>query len=367
MTYNSILDTWFGTPLLSYLLPLLIVLLTAIYIAIQKKKGKKYSILFQVAIYAIPIIMFLMAAVINPLFIGYGRPVAIIDVKHGGSKVYVCDYILTTGSKTSSGQKCYRLHVLNSTSGEKLVRFPIGDIPNLIFAQGDSVSVYHSSDITIYSSITGKKLVEYSKETLPNLFPELKSGIDYFSVSDYNGIITFQTLDGKKWILNIITHSLKPASDLKNESHHLTNAYFINHENILIDSKAGGEYYIELKNKDENERQKYIFHKKKLWFSDTYFIDGQPIYVSEHNNSFIIKHYENINQDNFYLTAISLDKEQKLWEIKGIDLNPTFEHKKNQYTFISTEKNSNALVLNIGNEVFALSIIDGSIIWRVAL
>lgn len=301
------------------------------------------------------------------MFLGYGKPRGIVELKSDNEKLYVFDYILTAGSRSSKGQKTYRIHVLNAKTGEKLRRFLTGNYSDFAHSHGDSLALSFSDRVTYYSTKTGKVLVTYSKETLPKLFTELNSGINNYRWDGDSKKIVIQTITGDNWALNIKNNKLMPV--VKEEYRPLyspSNKLYIDRDDIMLDDKAGGSYYLRMNSKDANSRQKYIFNKEKdsLLYKDSYFLDGSIVAINNENKSFIILHYETLTYEKMILTCISLTGKNKLWEIKQSDLNSTYKYRKNQTVKLDYNDQEKLLFFNIGIDQYALNVKDGKLVWK---
>jgi outer membrane protein assembly factor BamB len=373
MNYNSFLDAWFGNGWFSYGIPFLVYIVT-IVIVLSRSKGKekkKKSIgrkMLTVCYYLIPFLILALNGEINPLLLGYGKPVMIKEIRYQDGKLVVLDYIRTSGGKTSSGQKCYRIHILDSETGEKKRRFKVGTGARLFKVHSDMVAISNYDNVSYYSVTTGKREKLYSKKTLPKLFPELSSGVDNLNTNADTETMEINTLDGNKWTLFTYTNKLiKGRPEVSREQAYVpTNKFRIDGDRIKLDDTESGTTFIRI-NTDESDHKYWIYNGEDLiTYKDQFFLDGVPVSVNAIDSSFVILHYETVKKEKFILSCFTLNGSQKLWEIKQSQLNPTSKLKGEKVHLVTNGKGGK-LFFTIAKEVFAISAKDGKVIWRQKL
>ncbi len=367
MSYNQLLDSWFDYPLISYGIPLLIFVLMVVF-RDKLSQGKEYSWSIVNAYYAIPVLMIFTVAIFNPMYLGFGSPVGVAEVRYENGELYVLDYIGTAGSRYASGEPCYRIHVLDPSTGSKKIRFRVGYDAQLIGVRSDTIAVAHYGDVGYYSTKTGKLLVTYSTETLPKLFSQLSSGVDRFMWGDGRNIMEVSSLDGKEWNLYTKTRQLVPVrKDSEKENYIPTGRLFIKENDILKDNRPFGSDFIEMTGKDGTPNLKYIFNAgDSLLNAELIFLDGHPVALSNKEQSFLILHYETLKKEKSILTSMSFTG-AKLWELKQSELYPFFNFRTDEGPCIGNDSNSDAAFFNLGGDVFSVRMKDGKILWRQKL
>jgi outer membrane protein assembly factor BamB len=373
MNYNSFLDAWFGNGWFSYGIPFLIYLIT-IVIVLSRSKGKekkKKSIgrkILTVCYYLIPFLILALNGEINPLLLGYGKPVMIKEIRYQDGKLVVLDYIRTSGGKTSSGQKCYRIHILDSETGEKKRRFKVGTGARLFKVHSDLVAISNYENVSYYSVTTGKREKVFSKKTLPKLFPELSSGVDNFNPNSDTETIEINTLDGNKWTLFTYTNKLiKGRPEVSREQAYVpTNEFYIDDGRIKLDDEESGTSLVRM-DTDDSDHKYYVYDDEdSVMYKDHFFLDAYLVSVSNADSSFVILHYETVKKERFILSCFKLNGSRKLWEIKQSQLNPTSKL-KGEKVHLVTDGKGGKLFFTISKEVFAISAKDGKVVWRQKL
>ena len=216
MSYNSVLDAFFSYWYIN--LGVLAVLLIIFYFIKRKyiffytEASKFFSGLLFYGIIFLWIITFFL---LNPMFLGYGHPAGVDGMMSADGKIYVVDYILTGGSKVSGPGEYSRVHVLDASTGEKILRFNAGEHCKLCGVNGDSLIFYGEDLVNIFSASKGKSIAKLNRKTLPKAFPELSSGIDNVMISYADKMLELTTLDGNNYNLSLQTASLYPVNKNK--------------------------------------------------------------------------------------------------------------------------------------------------------
>ena len=160
--------------------------------------------------FLVPFLWIMTMGSVNPVVLGYGRPTEIVSMKSVGGQLFVKDFIKSSGSKATFGSPYYRLHMIDPLTGKKKIRFLLGGSGSIMAVNGDSLIVEYSNAIICFSATTGKIIREWTKQTLPGSFPQLKSGIHDMEIDKERFEIRLTSLDGNKWKLNFITSSIVP-------------------------------------------------------------------------------------------------------------------------------------------------------------
>lgn len=379
MTYNYILDTWFSFRLLSLGVPFFLIIALVVFGTITSK-NKKWRFLIYHLWYLIAIFMLLLftGAILNPIYLGYGSPVGIKDVFFSNGKLYVVDYINTAGSRGLLGTAYDRIHVLDPETGNKKVRLNIGAAADIKGIYGDRVAVeYYTMNghyLCYYSVNDGSMLVKYSIKTLPKLFPELSSGVDDFSLDkDHIKITSF---DGNEWNLDFATEILAPAKEkpANNDEVLATHKLFILNDGIFIDDLSSFEgydsYIIKIggKDRDRNIQKKYILNGSgELLNQDLVFLGGCLVAGNIKDSTFVLLHFETLKYEKFIFTCMSFDGRKKIWELKQSDIIPNSTLGKYHKIFVDYNEESGKMFFNARNEIFAVSLENGKVLWRQKL
>jgi hypothetical protein len=384
MTYNSFLDTYFSSYWLLVGVPAALFILLIVLVEIKSKKRKiKYFIKF--IIYAIPVLLLFTAGIINTQYLGYGKPDRINDIQLINGKLYVIDAIKTIGTKISSSSEIYRVHIIDPSTGEKIMRFMLGYKGELICVRGDSLAFSHRDDITFYSIKDGHEYCVWSKETLSKQFSELSSGVDNLIWSGGKNpkmellnqehpiigtnslVLEVKSLDGKNWILNPMNGKIIPDQLFNNDvKYKPTNKLYVSDDVISIDDSPVGKPIFELCGNDD---QKQICKNQDVLNNGLTFLKGKFVAVNEKDSFFLVMHYVTTKQQQFIITSISLDGMNKLWEIKqssldkdksdddALALKPSFAYdNKNGLAYVSLK-----------DAIVCIKTSDGSIVWQSSL
>ena len=393
MTYSDFLDTWFGSGWLSYGIPILLFSLYFIYsvrryikwadsgnqindaLRITQNRKKRNSLLGIAVVVAIAMMVITIYS-FNDNNWGYGRPAGIADVQYANGKVYVMDFLKYGGSASKFGyyvpQKYYRLHLVDAETGDKKIRFRIGTDLALLSIHGDSARISRDSEISYYSGSDGRRIITYSKETLPSLFPQFSAGIDRFTwyLNHDGDLMQAVTPDGAKWILNTAT-GIVSRFDAKApvESIPVTK-FYLDDQCIRVGGKSDSAGSVYLCIKGHDEPQGHIYDSRdSIMLKDVAFIYGRPVAIDLKDNSFVVLHYQTTKKEQIILTCISLDGRKIIWELKQSDLNPGFMLRSTHHDVVSISygEDQGKMFFNIDCEIFALDMKEGKVLWRRAL
>jgi outer membrane protein assembly factor BamB len=364
MTYNSFLDTFFSS---GWILFGVFIFGFIFFIVMRKKffEKRKGKTLTTIVLIIMSVGLFLTYGLLNPLFMGYGDAVGIESVKVIDGKLFVVDYIQTSGGKTSSGQECYRMHIADAKTGDKKLRFRIGYAKKIVGAKGDTLVVADYDNVAFYSITDGRRLAVWSKETLPKLFTQLSAGVDEFNCGDGNKIIYVNSLDGKKWKLNSMTGEIKPDVS-ESETHSPTKKIFIDGRHIKVDDRNDGTNVISLKDVDGNDHQQELYDDDDgVMNQELVFIDGKIVTLDEKAGFFVIMHYETIKKQRFIFTCVSLDG-KKLWEARQSVIDPDAPDADGEQVKVSScyDEQDGLFIITLEKEIVAVNSKDGKVKWR---
>jgi hypothetical protein len=370
MSYNSVLDTFFSYWYVN--LGVLLVLLIIFYF-IKRKYIFFYTstskFLSGVLFYAIIFLWIITFFLLNPMFLGYGHPAGVDGMMFADGKVYVVDYILTGGSKVSGPAEYTRAHILDAETGNKILRFPAGDHCGLYGVKGDSLIFYGNNLVNIFSASSGKLITKLNRKTLPDAYPELSSGIDHVMISYSDKMLELTTVDGNHFNLSLRTAELYPVKKNKERKEYTASKkiYVHNDNEIIIDDQPGGRVLMQLQGEGSNQEVKYLKGRNGNVISELKFVMGEFIAVSEQQKCFVVLSFETTKKIGFILNGVSLDEQDKLWELNQSELRP---EDKNEYPLPvswTLNNDSDILYFAMKDEVIAIEILTGNILWREKL
>ncbi len=368
MSYNTILDTFFSNWYIN--LGLLAVFIIAFFLFRQKiLMSYRKRFWFTFPFVGISFLWLLTFILLNAMYLGFGHANGVDGIVIADGKIYVVDFLLGGGSKVSGPEKFSRIHVMEAETGNKILRFPTGEHGALYGVQGDSLIFYGEDLLDIFSASKGKLISKLNRKTLPNIFPELSSGIDNVMVSYSDKVLELTTLDGNHYNLSMVTASLLPADQHKSKDDYSpTKKIFVHNDNeIEIDNRRGGSVLMQLQGKDGNQEIRYLKSRNGSPLNELKFIMGKFVAVSERQKCFVVLSFETTKKIGFILTGISLDGQNKLWELKQSTLRPEDELKDPLTTSWTLDDNSDVLYFAMKDEVIALEILSGNILWRQKL
>lgn len=359
MTYNILFDFYFTAKWLAIGLPFLIILMAVISFKIFNSA----SIIvrsFIISLFPIAFLLLLTAAIFNPIYLGFGRPDGILSLHSTDRNLIVIDYILSAGGKSTRGIKYFRVHLIDPISGEKKIRFVVGQHKEFVGTLADTIVLASSQDISYYLLNSGKEILIYNKETLPNLFSQLSSGVE--SIDWRWGSLYITSLDGKKWIIDPITKKCNLENSFQTPFLP-TNKLYLHGNEILYDDKPGGSDRFELKGLNGNENIKYITADNKVLDESLSFIGGNLVALSAKEDLMIIQHYPSLDKKEFIYTAVSLDGKTKLWEFRSSKLDPEISSISITSSIAMNEEKA-IIFLSFRKEIICLKLGSGEILWR---
>lgn len=368
MSYNSLLDTYFGTYWIGLVVSLVLMLL---YFLLRKfiMRGREYTFAERTIVIAVCALVALTSGLINPIYWGYGHPQAIDDIRIFGDKLVVMDHIMTMGSDTDEGERRSRIHVLNPATGEKLLRFAVGGESDLIGLHGDSLGVSRYADVAYFSISTGEKYVVYDKESLPGQFPQLASGVEYIMWGDGRTLMEITAMDGSQWNLHTPTGKLLPANQDRHDGPYIpTNLISIHDDEIRLDDRPGQSQLLQLDGENGNQHQLFVCddHSTPLNRSQM-FLDGKLVGLSVPDSCFFIFSYESLKNEQFKLTCMKLDGKRSIWEVHQTQFNPDYKYREPYTPHFECDPKAGLVWVSLDQEVLALDLHKGTLVWRTAL
>jgi outer membrane protein assembly factor BamB len=365
MNYNPILDGFYSTPWIYY--GLLFVYL-AIVISFKKRlfPHPERWIGQAIFIYAIPILWLLTNSMFNPAFLGYGRPDAIAKVTAVDGKLYVIDYLLTGGGKSHTPIHCYRMHIIDATTGEKKRRFMLesGLGGGINFVHGDTIAYTNPGKVTFYSCTSGGVLNTWSEKTLPKLFPQLASGVKNVEYRPAKNVMELSSLDGNKWSLNIRDNSIAPYNEQWNDDYKPTGRIYIDDGKIVIDNQRFGSTLVTFCTVKGTDHKSVLCHRDSVLNGHITFLYGTIVALSVKDSCFVVRDYDNLNRIGADFTCMSLDGKRKLWELRESAVRPNDPKDQPVKESSCIDTQDGIFFASIANEVFAIRMNDGKILWR---
>lgn len=368
MSYNTLLDAFFSYWYFNF--GILAVVMILLYFIRYRFITSGKALLVTNVLY--PLIMFIWIftfLLLNAMYLGYGLPKGVTGVFISENKLYVVDFLLGGGSRATSPTKYARIHRLDPATGKKVLRFSIGERGELTGIKEDSLIFYGEDLLKIFSSSNGKLIGKLSRKTLPDIFPELSSGIDNVMISNSDKMLELRTLDGKKFNLSMKTASIYPVQkNLENNEKSKDNKLYINNEKELKTNVGpGGTVLLSLDGEDGNQETKYIKGKNGLKFNENKFLMGKIIALSERQNCFVVLSYETTKKTGLILSCISLDGREKLWELRKDSLKVEEDSDDPLTTESTLDSDSEKLYFAMKDEIISLDIKTGDILWRQKL
>jgi len=369
MSYNKLFDTFFSY---WYIMFIFMALLLYAFTLLRKKyfREKMDDFWFWVFSGGLSFVILISYFLINPMYLGFGKAYGVSGISVSNGKVYVVDYILTGGDEVFGAMKYSRIHILDEKSGNKIRRFPAGEDGSLRGIVGDSLIFWHYNEADVFSAKTGKSISKWSNKTLPLLFPQLASGIDHTMIGDRGNTLELTTFDGNEWNLSLKSGKLwQNNPDSKRHEFVPSNQVFLNNDDeIQTNEEPGGRVILKLGGIGDNQQIKYLKHRdNSLANPNLKFIHGKFLALSRLSHNFVILGFETTKENSFILTGITSDGQKVLWELKQKSLRP----KDNATNPISIchgfDEKSDILFFGINDEVLAIQLIDGKILWRQKL
>ncbi len=367
MSYNSFLDTYFSSWWFGLGVPLVFMLILIVF-SKQIYRRKDYTFGMRTINIAVPFVFAITSALINPMYLGYGHPAAIDEIRMINGRLIVMDHILTLGTRGADPDAYMRVHVLNAENGSKIIRFPAGNGARLIGIHGDSLSVARFNDVAYFSVTNGKQYVVYNTETLPKLFPELSTGVDNFMWCDDRNIMEMSSNDGKKWDLFTATGKLITEDAKRAKSKIATYNIYIESREIRREEETGDKVIVQLSGKGENQNQMYVTNREDSILNENLiFLVGLPVGIDIKDSCFFILHYETLKKERFILSCVTLDGKKVVWEIKQTQFNADYTYPEVYAPHVGVDETSGKVFFSIDKEIFAVNIKDGKLLWRTKL
>ena len=368
MSYNAILDGYFSTYWISLGVPVLLFILYFIF-RHKIRKGKEGTFREQVIVWGGLFVFIMLAGLMNPMWLGFGRADGINEIRYINGDLYVVDYLMTMGSEGEAGTPCSRIHVVDPATGEKRLRFQIGENADLINVHGDTVVVQGYNDATLFSRTTGKELAHYSQETLPEYFPELSSGVNNLMWGNNNSMMEITANNGKSYDLLLdkgVLYAANPSHTY--EEYMPSGQLFIDEREVKIDNERWGTRVFALDGENGNQNLLYMTGRNDSVLNDQLtFLDGRPVAINTSDSTCVILHYETLEKKSFILTCVSLDGKRVLWEIHQSEFNTTYEFNDEDKPQTAYNDQTKTFCFGIESIVYCVNVRDGKLLWQTEL
>lgn len=359
MDFTNALDTFFSSGWISFgtLLGLLTVGIVFRKPLFQRRKQKKTLAIIYFTIF---LGGFLAIILINPMYWGYGRSSGVKNSTYADGSLYVMDYRLGGGSDTEDPIPFYRINAVDAASGLKLFRFVVGSYGQIIFVSKNEIVCKEYEEIVFYSRKDGSKVASWSKETLPELFPELAAGIDNFEMDLFDAslpVLRVTTLDGKSWQLYLPDRRIwgeKPVPPLPPLYWKIENDRLVRE----------GMTALRLKGKNgEDKRKQVCLPNDSVPNPSLFFIEGCFIGADKQNQCAVILHYETTNHTGWMLSGISLDGKRELWKHRESEIRDSRSDFPLENCWSEDEQNG-LVFFTSKDETYCLRMKDGTVLWR---
>ena len=368
MTYNSVLDLYFSTYWISLGVPVSLFILYYVFRK-QIRKGKEYTFTERTVSIGIAFVMIMIPALVNPAYWGYGTPDGVQEIHFVNGNYIVIDYIMTMGSRYDDGYPCSRVHIIDPVTGEKKLRFTVGDDASFVGIHGDTLTVTRYNDAVLFSVKDGHQYAVYSTETLPGYFPELSTGINNLMWGDASTVMELTANNGSYWNLFLKSGMLyrSDANRAMPETPPSGKLYIYNDE-IRRDDETFGSTFVSLEGEGENQHQLYITGSNdSILNRNLMFLDGIPVAVNGSDSCFVILHYQTLEKQKFILTCVSLDGKKVLWDVEQSQFNSKFSFSEYIVPQVGYNEVDNTLCFWIDKEIYCLDMNDGKLLWQTHL
>jgi len=312
----------------------------------------------------VPFLWIMTMGEVNPFALGYGKPYEITGITLKDGALFVKDYIMSSGSKATRGVRSYRMHVIDPETGQKKLRFLLGGGGVIMSIKGDSLIFGYSDAVISFSATSGRIIREWTAKTLPGIFPELKSGVNDFSLEKERQEINLTSLDGNKWTLNFMTSVLVPYDGAEKEEKKTINKITLDKYGIYMYDGEHEKRVAALHDKPDGERQQVLWGHNDVGLNDEVFLEGKIVALSLKDSCFIVQHYETIKMLKVIFTCMSLDGKRKIWEVRQSVLRPHEFNDESLKVNSCIDEQNGIFFATMKDEIIALSIKDGKVMWR---
>lgn len=369
MSYNSFLDTYFSSYWISMGIPVLLVIAWHVGLRRLFLKKKEYTFAERTISIGSMFVLIMIPGLVNPMYWGFGPPAAVREIRYTDGKYLVVDHIMTMGSEGEAGTPCSRVHVIDPKTGEKHLRFTLGEDADLAGVHGDTLVVVRYNDAVAYSVTDGHQYAVYSDETLPGLFPELSSGINNFMWGDGHQVMEITANNGKQYNLHLTNGQLYPASDGTDQAlWKPTGQLYVDDRSVKRDNEHGGTTVVDLEGMNGNQYEFYLKGSNdSILNPQLTFLDARPVAVCPGDSSFIVLSYETLEHKAYLLTSVTLNGQKVNWTIHQSQYNSAYHYSDYEKPQTGYNVADNTLCFTIGTTAYCIDAASGKLLWQTSL
>jgi hypothetical protein len=116
--------------------------------------------------------------------------------------------------------------------------------------------------------------------------------------------------------------------------------------------------------KTENEYQYFLCGHNGIALNDRIFLDGKIVALSLKDSCFVIMHYETITRLKSIFSCMSPDGRRKIWEVRQSVLRPSEDNTESLDISCCMDEADGIFFVAMKNELIALLLKDGNVLWR---
>lgn len=370
MGYNNLLDTWFSSFWYTGLL-ILLMLAVGMYFHRFFLTERKYKFGLGVLYMAVFMLILFSYLYINPKYWGYGNGVEVADLRADKNNVAVMDYVLEAGDETNDPTPHYRVQLLDMKTGEKKCRALIGQNTTLYYLDADEVLLHRYPDELIFADVnTGAIKALFSKETLPEIFPEMKTGIDQFHPNYFETGLVVTCKDGKTYYVDYRTRQIAPKPE-RNTTQPAEGTYRCSGD-VLSRITGGTEMQcMRLSGSSYGDKlRKLKTVRDSVINTQLEFLDGE--FAAAADSVIIILHFETTEHKHFRLTALTADGKKQLWQMRQEEMQfedrDIYTHNRlPKLQFAQTTDAPGVVVFSYNKEVLKIETKTAKVLWRTKI
>ena len=285
---------------------------------------------------------------------GYVSAFKYVRVDDATSLIFLAEECLTYEGESDTEANYYRLFILNAGNGVRVFREVIQDSfalynqrgPVLFYKQGNGFRLHDMKEAHIKAI--------FDHQTLPVLFPELSSGIQAFEYASSNACIVVRAKNGRQYWIEPFDQKISDREPVPKSK-----PYRDGDAIVVKETAQGPRVLIRLAGERENDRiKKLTSNSYQLLNPELSFLDGRCLQVFANSNQFVVLHYKNTDNKEFILSCVSFEAEL-CWRLNQNDL----EVGKSGTLDLSAAYKEH-LIITVGGFVCAISMANGSVVWK---
>lgn len=352
---SAILDTILSS---LFLITSLLIVALFTFVALANARFFKIrllNILFSGSMLLLLAFLFLFIGYLNPLYFGFGLASQFSNISTNEKYICLMDQLVHGASDGSNETEIQRLHTLNAQTGARISRKVLGS--NIfIFELERNVLMYGNDSALYFLDIENNTTLKtLDKNTLPDLYPELRAGIDEIRYNPAEHLIQVNVKNGKACFITPFDFKLfetKPPAPLTGEWESKRRTRIAPTDSSAFTLGPKDAYGKTMILKD---------HQGKILSADWEFIEGSLLAILEESKRFVVLHYTDTTKKEFILSCISFDL-KKIWEIRQSDIKASEGFAASPGLQAYALQNQN-LIFTVGGFVFAVQIADGKMAW----